>query len=259
MDSVSHSHILTVDQGNSSAKVVVWDGDTAVNSVRLFDVAIENLLPLIGDLTLDGGIYCSVGHTDAKFLESLRCLLDGRLEVLTPSTPLPIGVRYSSRQSLGNDRVAAAAGAVALHPGSCSLVVDAGTAVTIDVVSDRGVFLGGNIAPGVSLRLRSLHNYTDRLPLVEAAGSVPDFGHDTVTAIRAGVLGGMAAEIAVAFDLAHKKYGCRRVLLTGNDAHLITRLLARNNLNIEVLPNLVGRGLLSIFNHNSDNPDLSEI
>lgn len=159
--------ILTIDQGNTSAKVVVWDGHVAVESMRNPDLMIEDLLPVIERWNPDGGAYCSVCHTDAKFLETLRRLLEGRLMVLTSATPLPMGVTYGSRDTLGNDRVAAVAGARSLFPDESLLVVDAGTAVTIDVTDAGGNFVGGNIAPGMRLRFMSLHSATRQLPLVD--------------------------------------------------------------------------------------------
>lgn len=241
--------VLTIDRGNSSMKAVVWDEESVVCARRLFDVSVEALLPLLDEYAPEGCAFCSVGHADAKFLETLRRLLDGRMLVLTPSTPLPIGIRYASRDTLGADRVAAAAGAAALFPGEGALVVDAGTAVTLDVIDAGGVFAGGNIAPGMSLRFRSLHEFTDRLPLVSPEGDVPVFGYDTVTAIRAGVVGGMIAEIADAFGEARRNYGATRIVATGNDAAVLVGGLGERGLRVDSDPNLVGRGLLHIFRH----------
>lgn len=249
------ARILTIDQGNSSAKAVVWVGGEPVKSSRLFDPNVESLLTLLEEGTPDGCIYCSVGHTDARFLESLRILVDGRFLILTPSTPLPIGVVYDSRQSLGNDRVAAAAGAAGLFPGKGALVVDAGTAVTIDVLSPEG-FRGGNIAPGMLLRFESLKRATDRLPLVSCEGEVPPFGHDTPTAIRAGVVGGMVSEIADAFFIARETYSLDRIIITGADAPVIAPILEKRGLPVVCDPNLVGRGLLSIYNYVISSPDI---
>lgn len=247
--------VLTIDQGNSSAKAVLWNGDTMEGGVRMSETSIEELLPLLELGEIDGCVYCSVGHTDAKFLETLRRLLDGRLLVLTSSTPLPVGVRYATRATLGSDRVAAAAGAARLFPGEGALVVDAGTAVTLDVLTPGGCFEGGNIAPGMSLRFSSLHDATDRLPLVDAGGEIPAFGFDTATAIRAGVVGGMVSEIADAYARAAGEYGCRRLVLSGNDAEGILPLLCNRGLEPVYNPNLVGLGLLSVFLHNMHTPD----
>lgn len=248
-------NILTIDQGNSSVKAVVWRHGQPIDTLRLPQLAIEELLPLLERHEIEGCAFCSVAHNDAKFLETLRRLVDGRLVVLTAALPLPIEVMYGSRQSLGNDRVAAAVGAVSLYPGEALVVVDAGTAVTVDFIAPDGAFLGGNIAPGMNLRLESLHKATSRLPLVEAEGPLPPFGTDTATAIRCGVLRGMAAEIVAAYNLAAERYGCRRVVMAGADASCLAPLVIEAGITVDTDPLLVGRGLERIFffDYESDN------
>ncbi len=253
MRKVTPLHLLTIDQGNSSAKVTVWEDEREIETRRIYSMSIEELIPMLETTEVDSCAYCSVGHTDAKFLESLRRLLDGRMLVLTPHTPVPIRIVYGTRSTLGNDRVAAAVGAATLFEGEGSLVVDAGTAVTIDVVDSDGTFLGGNIAPGMRLRFSSLHEATSQLPLVEAEGEVSRFGHDTTTAIRCGVVGGMVSEIADAYSYAAEKYGCRHIVITGNDAPHLIPLLEERGLPVVARPNLVGLGLLRIFRYNLNN------
>ncbi len=244
--------LLTIDQGNSSAKAVVWQGGQPVSHSRIFDMSVESLVPLLESGDVEGCAYCSVGHKDAKLLESLRRMLEGPLLVLTSSTPLPIGVKYGTRSTLGNDRVAAAAGAASLFPGEPLLVVDAGTAVTLDIVSAEGVFLGGNIAPGMRLRFASLHEATSALPEIEAEGEIPPFGHDTATAIRSGVVGGIIAEIVDTLQRARGIVGeGARVVLTGNDAPVLLPLLEERGLPVSYHPDLVGLGLVSIFGYNA--------
>lgn len=244
------NRILTIDQGNSSAKAVVWEGRDPVVSIRSGGLCIEELLPLLEKGEIDGCAYCSVCHTDAKFLETLRRLVDGRLLVLTQAVELPVEIGYQSRESLGNDRVAAAVGAAAVMPGRALLVVDAGTAVTIDAIDSGGNFMGGNIAPGMRLRFKSLRCETQQLPLVEAEGDIPTFGYDTESAIRAGVVGGMVSEIADAFSKARELYDAGAVALTGSDGEILAPLLEQRGLEVSFNPNLVGRGMLEIFRYN---------
>lgn len=247
--------ILTIDQGNTTSKGVVWNGDSPEASVKMEELAIEELLPLIECGPIDGCAFCSVRHTDAKFLETLRRLVDGNLMVLTPSTPLPISVNYASRSTLGNDRVAAAVGAASKFPGEGLLVVDAGTAVTMDVVDANAVFQGGNIAPGVNMRLRILHEATSRLPLVAEEGDIPPFGYDTETAIRSGVFNGIVGEICNAFGDAVRLYDAKRVILTGSNASNLERPLAAHAVPVVQVPYLVGLGLIRIYSYvqNFDN------
>lgn len=248
--------ILTIDQGNSSSKAQIWIDGVAEASVRMESSSIEELLPLLATGEIEGCAFCSVCHNDAKFLETLRRLVDGRLIVLTPSVPLPMEVNYGSCESLGSDRVAAVAGAWALFAGDAPLVVDAGTAVTIDATDSAGNFMGGNIAPGMSLRFRSLHEATQRLPLTDPSGPVAEFGFDTASAIRSGVVGGMVSEIVDAFHMAARKYGCRKVVLAGTDGAVLAPLLSDRGICVAYYPSLVGRGLLEIYRYNTRRREL---
>jgi len=73
-----------------------------------------------------------------------------------------------SPKTLGKDRLAAVAGALHLYPDKNCLIFDIGTCMTIDYLTKKKVFMGGNIAPGKDLRLKSMHDYTSALPLVKA-------------------------------------------------------------------------------------------
>lgn len=244
--------VLAIDRGNTRTKVTLFAGDH-VALERTFDrLDIEDLLPLFDGTDIDGAVFCSVAGIDSRYAESLRRLMRGDALVLTHGTPLPVEIDYGTPATLGLDRVAAAAGAAALWPGEAVLVADAGTALTLDVVDARGVFRGGNISPGVTMRLEALHASTGRLPLVAADGPLPEFGHDTDTAIRAGAVGGLLAEVRAAFAAAAERYGCRRLVLAGGDAlSLAGHLEAGGGLAgaVSVEPRLVARGLLAIYRH----------
>lgn len=242
--------VLTVDQGNTSAKILVWEEGEPVEMLKSKDLVIEDLLPLMEGGEFDGCAYCSVRHTDAKFLETLRRLVDGNLLVLTPSVELPFDVHYGTRSTLGADRVAAVAGAVDMFPGEALLVVDSGTALTIDVTDKGGNFMGGNISPGMNMRFKALHVYTDQLPLIDDGGDVPLFGTDTATAIRSGVVCGMVSEIACSFDAAKSLYGCSMIVMAGKDDRKLCHMLRARGLDVVAEPNLVGKGLLAVYAFN---------
>lgn len=244
------SAILTLDRGNSSLKASVVIDGKVVETLTMPEVMIEPLLPLLERHAIEDAIYCSVGKHDVRFIESLRRLLYGGLMVLTHSTPVPLKISYSTPDTLGVDRVAAACGAmVVAHSEDAMLVVDAGTAITSDIVAEES-FMGGNIAPGIGLRFDSLHNHTARLPIVSPEGELPEFGHDTATAIRCGVVGGVVAEVAALASMIKEKYGSCKVLLTGGDSQLIYRQLTKLNIAATLEPNLVALGLAAIYRFN---------
>lgn len=240
--------ILTIDIGNTAMKACVYEDERLVQSVvgpGADPAAVDTLLAFN---TVDGAAYCCVGRDD----RGIACRLRGEHALpvveVKADTPLPIGVDYGSRQTLGADRVAAAVGA--FEPDSPALVVDAGTAVTIDLVAD-GRFRGGNISPGLRLRFRSLNAFTSRLPLVGPEGEIPEFGHDTLTAIRAGVVRGLVGELAEAYLTARSNYDDLKMILTGGDAGILQPMLAARGVPVTVDAEVVGRGLVRIFNYNN--------
>ena len=119
-----------------------------------------------------------------------------------------------------------------------------GTAVTYDVVTADGHYAGGNIAPGVGMRLRALRSFTARLPEVNGYGETPDFGHDTMTAMRAGAVRGVAGEIKYYLGLLPP---ATRVVLTGGWSKRVGEML---DFPFTTDPCLVTKGLLSILLYN---------
>ena len=242
--------VLTVDRGNSLCKAVIWK-DGSIADFSQSSGQIESFLSEIIDRwSPDGCVIGSVGNFDPGVQKRLLDYFKDRFLVLTPDTKLPFKLYYTSVSSLGVDRIAGVAGASHFANGKACLVVDSGTALTIDLVDDSGNFMGGNISPGMRLRFKSLHEATSRLPLVNADGEIPAFGHDTLTAIRSGVIVGMADEILGAFGRAWEKYGEVTLLITGGDAEIIEKELSGRNINANVDPFLVSRGLKIIFDYN---------
>lgn len=252
---------LAVDQGNSFLKATFIRNGEVEEVVRLLPEQIDRL-PLIAEQKGVGRIaFGTVGKLDVRLVETLRNVVDGNLLLLTHGTPLPFAVKYKSIQTLGLDRVAAAAGAARIFPNEGMLIVDAGTAITSDIVSPAMEFLGGNIAPGLGLRIRSLHEAAPALPLIEPQGALPGFGYDTDTALRCGTLGAVCSEIICMFENLQKSLNLSRIVLTGGDAALIydtiSSLLSKNHMGakkpspqLSLQSNLVALGLLSIFEFN---------
>lgn len=164
---------------------------------------------------------------------------------------LMVKVAPDYRSTLGGDRIAAAAGAWAAHAGEWLLVVDSGTAVTCDVVTPDGHFMGGNIAPGLKLSLDALHDHTALLPEVEVP-TVTDsefVGHDTVSAMIKGVVFGVVGAIE---SMSRRLGKDTRVIVTGGNSSLLMPLL---DCRAEHHPNLVLDGLNRILLKNIEDTD----
>ncbi|MBQ4292792.1 MAG: type III pantothenate kinase [Muribaculaceae bacterium] len=235
------SYYLTIDQGNSSAKIALFSNFDIVESRRVDALTMQEIDSLIDRRELTAAIYSSVAADGDDIVDALatRCK---RVYRMSSDLLLTVEIGYDNPSSLGADRIAACAGAAALFPFNELLVVDAGTAVTYDYVNAQTSFVGGNIAPGLRMRLDALSSHTSRLPHVDVVGPEPEWGTDTDTAMRLGAIQGVVGEIehyAAKISSSNKK-----IILTGGDAEIISRHLPIAH---EVVPNLVDIGLNSIL------------
>ncbi|MCB9081221.1 MAG: type III pantothenate kinase [Lewinellaceae bacterium] len=237
---------LVFDVGNSRIKA----GYLVAGSLRetwVWDQWDEkDLDQLVTNQNPENIIFSSVGwELPNTIAESWR--LNRNLLELTAETPLPIRNAYRTPQTLGRDRLAAVVGAFALFPGEYCLVVDAGTCITFDFLEGEGVYRGGNIAPGIRMRLQAMHTFTARLPQV-APGDVDEWiGYSTESALRNGAVLGATLEIRGYEQWATQAYGKINVLLTGGDAEILAKNLKSR---IFVNHNLVLLGLNKILDYN---------
>ena len=215
MDMDAKTRFVAIDQGNTLIKLTLFEGEEPKAVRRFSQASAEEVFPVVENWNPDCGAFCSVGRIDSRMLESLRIALGGRLLGLARSTSLPIGIGYRTPETLGLDRIALAAGAAMRYRGETVMVADAGTAVTLDVVDSSPAFLGGRITAGMRLRFEALHAHTSALPLVDADGPLPMAGFSTPTAIRSGVVLGLADEITETFRQYKETFGCSRLVLTG--------------------------------------------
>lgn len=141
--------------------------------------------------------------------------LPGRILAFGPETPIPLKNLYRTPETLGADRLAAAVEAHARYPEDDILIADFGTALTIDLVTRAGEFAGGNISPGLRMRLKALHEFTASLPLVEPpAGDIQQIGTTTKEAIAAGAVNGILHEV----EGYARLYPQAKIIFTGGDA-----------------------------------------
>ena len=127
-------YYLTIDQGNSSAKVVVWHNDEPIGEHYFESLSAAHIEPLIDKHGIDAAIYCSVAAVGTDIMDSLSQKCQLAIE-LTHLTPMPLTIGYATPHSLGRDRIATAVGAQCRFPGTTVLVVDMGTAVTLPQAS----------------------------------------------------------------------------------------------------------------------------
>jgi len=212
---------LVIDIGNTRAKVALFEDDKLIKHESF---ANENSMLIkqkmqISDL--DTVIISSVNEDETKKIKTLfpKALL------FNYEFSLPIKIVYENE--LGLDRIAAAVGAHYLYPNCPVLIIDAGSAITFDFLSAKGVFEGGNISPGLQFRLKSLHQYTSRLPLITPDEKTNLTSKTTKEAINSGVVRGIAYEIEKYIEAYQSNYENLTTILTGGDANFFVKTLKK--------------------------------
>lgn len=236
---------LILDIGNTLAKVAAVKDDETVFSKSYEDLSLTALTELIAEYSPDKSIVSCVGRLNPKILDYLQN--QTKAIVLNQHTRLPIGSYYQTPETLGYDRIAVAVGANYLYPNRNLLIIDAGTAITYDIVTSENNYIGGAISPGVSLRFKSLNLFTEKLPLLQKTENFPLVGQDTSSCIHSGVLNGIIAEIDGYTHNVTTIYGDIIAVLTGGDSNFFANKLKNS---IFVNQNLMVTGLNRILEFN---------
>lgn len=238
---------LCIDQGNSGAKLAVFNNDLLLYENRYPELTLEILRELFQIYPVQSGILSAVIDLPSEIIQFLteNCQ---QFIVLNHMTPVPVDNRYETPETLGKDRLAAVIGAQSLMPATDLLVIDAGTAITYDFVDADGAYFGGNIAPGLELRLKALHVFTGKLPLTDVMVQPPLLGVNTISAIQAGVFYGIVFEMNGYIDTLKVKYPKLSIFLTGGGG-----IFFENNIKspIFAVKNLVLIGLNRILQFNA--------
>jgi type III pantothenate kinase len=238
---------LAIDIGNSSLKAGVYD--LAKKEYVTYSHRPDNrfLEDIISQYLITRAIVSTVRKDNDLFLDILGDAGIATL-ILSHKTPLPYTLAYESPETLGTDRIAAIAAAHNMF-GECNvLVIDAGTAVTYDLLGTDNTYRGGNISPGLNMRFRALNEYTDRLPLVRKNELFGNLGVNTVDAIQSGVQTGLIFEINNYIRTLKNKYKELKVIITGGDGEFVSNNLEDGHV---LIPDLVIDGLNYILNYNA--------
>lgn len=239
---------LCIDAGNTRTKAALYNAEG-----HLMEQAIStandpsSALDLTGKYHPDHVIVATSGERQWP-LDALG--IPGKNIELNHETPLPVKLLYTTPATLGRDRIAGACGAHALFPEQHCLIISAGTCMTSDVILATGIYLGGNIAPGLRMRLQAMHEFTSRLPLVEPMWPELPFGDSTTHAMQNGAGLGMIMEIEGILRRAQHAFGQVLVVMTGGDAVFLAERIENQ---IFVAPELVTQGLFQILTFNVKN------
>ena len=169
---------LIIEQGNTSTKVAIYDGWIMKASFVYKEFSKEKIISLLDTYSLDKGIYSTVVDVDRGLIDFLTKYLQPFL-FFDEKLRLPVTINYHTPHTLGKDRIAAVVGAQYLQPNKNLLVIDAGTCITYEMLESSGLYIGGNISPGMTTRFMALHSYTKKLPLVDESETVQLLGTST--------------------------------------------------------------------------------
>jgi len=240
--------IIAIDLGNSAAKWCVDEQPeqrVSLRSTNWAECLIQEATAAASGHSCSWRI-ASVNRPITKLLVGRLLEEDPHADVKAVSCDdIPLVAKVSNPDRVGIDRLLAAWMASQLYRDVASIVVDAGSAITVDLVNKEAEFLGGVIMPGIALQFDSLARGTDALPAIDlplatetSAESLPVPATDTVSAIRSGILLGTAAAIDGLIRHLEARVGENdlKIVFTGGDAMLLSRL---STVRHDVLPRLV--------------------
>jgi len=254
--------LLVIDVGNTNTVLGVYNGKELRAHWRLttnpgqtadeYGILIRNLF------TLDGILSSEIsGIMIASVVPPLNSLLEEMAEkyfhlqalFLGPGTRTGMAIHYDNPLEVGADRIADAVAAYEKYGGPC-VVVDFGTGINFDVVSENGEYLGGAIAPGIGIAAEALFERAARLPRVEIREPQRVIGTNTVSSMQSGLFYGAVGAMDGILDRICAVLGKKtKVVATGGQAALVA---AASKYRPPVDPSLTLDGLRIIYERNAE-------
>ncbi len=215
---------LAIDIGNTYFKLAVFSNNSPLEfhheknkNFESFILKTFKTFPKIKRT-----IISNVSETDHELL-----FKNHKIDFLNVSCKLnlPFENLYETPKTLGSDRIALISSAVFEYPCSNSLIIDAGTCLTMDIINNKNQYCGGMISPGISLRYQSLNKMTANLPLVNKSEKYSFPSKNTIGSIHTGVIGGIVHEIKGFIDEVKGNNKKINIILTGGDANFLSKPL----------------------------------
>ncbi|MBW2960427.1 type III pantothenate kinase [Mesonia aestuariivivens] len=215
---------LVIDVGNTLVKFAVFQDNILLEKLffelELFEKKVQYFFRKYPEIKFS--ILCSVQKQSQKWkllLKEKSIFLQ-----LSSSTPVFFENKYSSKSTLGIDRLALVAAAAYQYKNENVLIIDAGTCITYDFKNNKNEYLGGIISPGLNMRAKAMHQFTAKLPLVKLENNdVGILGQDTQQCLEIGVLKATALEIDGFITEYKNKFEDLTVILTGGDSQTLSK------------------------------------
>lgn len=237
---------VVVDIGNTQAKAAIFEGDKLAQSIRFNAADVQSLQDLLEEYKPTHSLLCTVAAEPVSCVQLLVQYTDYKR--LSPELAWPFRTEYTTPHTLGSDRVAGVAGSMVFFPNTNCLVIDAGTCITYDMITHKGIHLGGAIAPGLQMRLNAMHHFTQKLPKLDFEETQESIGHSSKDSMLSGTYFGMLSEINGFIERYEAQVGPLQVLICGGDAHLFDKHAKKD---IFAAPDLVLYGLNKILELNA--------
>lgn len=239
---------LIVDIGNTRTKLAVYKNKEQVSFQAFLNKNQEDILSFLAKCNATNCIITATG----KISNTLKSLLYAKFNCIEINefTKLPFTVKYKTKSTLGDDRVAAISGAKMFFPNKNCLAITAGTCLTFNFITNNHCFLGGSISPGLMMRLQAMHSFTDKLPLPKNTAFDELIGTSTVESLLSGVRKGIIAEVDGIIDQYRLQFQEIEVIICGGDTSFFERRLKNK---IFAHQNLVLDGMNEILQYNLKN------
>ena len=247
--------LLTIDIGNTNILIGLYKNGKLIFHKRIKvkkNLTCKNYANILKKNlpsgNLEGAIICSVVPSlEKQFKKIFKQYF--KLEPIIIGENLNFGIKLNYKKGqLGSDRIANAIAAYHLYKKGC-IVIDLGTAVTFDIISPKGVYLGGAIVPSIGISSRALFSSASLLKPVKLKLKKFAIGKNTTENLQIGILHGFASMIDGMISKFKKELKFKPlVILTGGDAGKMSKII---NFPHIVIPFLTLEGLRIIYERNS--------